>query len=57
MFGNLKTSETCVEAIVEAASSFESNGYPHSCGYASVREAIAKKFETATSPLHANVCD
>lgn len=51
VFGNLKCPDVMVEAIVRNVRSFKNNGYVHSAGMETAREAIADKFSTVDAAL------
>eukprot|EP00618_Florenciella_parvula_P036621 CAMPEP_0119494578 /NCGR_PEP_ID=MMETSP1344-20130328/18478_1 /TAXON_ID=236787 /ORGANISM="Florenciella parvula, Strain CCMP2471" /LENGTH=335 /DNA_ID=CAMNT_0007530085 /DNA_START=18 /DNA_END=1022 /DNA_ORIENTATION=+ len=51
VFGNLKAPDVLVESIVSNARSFKHNGYCHSAGIPSAREAVAQYFGRPDAPL------
>ncbi|GLD91663.1 hypothetical protein PINS_up000196 [Pythium insidiosum] len=51
VFGNFKTPDVLVEAIVRNVRSMKHSGYVHSAGTEEAREAIAKRFGSELAPL------
>ncbi|TYZ61271.1 hypothetical protein PybrP1_009572 [[Pythium] brassicae (nom. inval.)] len=51
VFGNFKCPDVLVESIVRNVRSMKHNGYIHSAGTEEAREAIAKKYGSASAPL------
>ena len=53
-FGNFKTPQVFVDALVKNVQSFQYNGYAHSAGLREARAAIAKKYTSEAAPLTAD---
>lgn len=51
VYGNLRAPDCLVEAVVDAARSFKSNGYTHSAGEPSARDAVANYYTSVETPL------
>jgi tyrosine aminotransferase len=52
-YGNIKTSEVVVNAVMKALTSYQYNGYAHSTGHHIAKAAIAAKYTTPSAPLTA----